>query len=67
MKENKYKPYQKVIVKDCGIWYPCLYSRRASGCEPYIHKVIGADGYFEDKDVLPYIGNEALLKKEVEE
>lgn len=54
---KEFKPFDKVLVRNSfGSWYPDLYSHYNGSS----HKTI-TDHYCNDKDILPYEGNEHLL------
>lgn len=55
---KKFKPFEKILYRYQNmIWYPSFYQ-----CfHDKYHFVIGEDEYIEDKDIIPYEGNEHLV------
>lgn len=63
-KHKEFKPFEKVLVKLCGSegYMPAFYGRWDETLEKHSLICSTLGSYFNDSDVIPYEGNENLIK-----
>lgn len=61
-KHKQFKPYDKILVRDGkGIWQIDFYSHWSDECEQHVTLAYGDGLKIDDKDILPFKGNEYLV------